>query len=132
MTTPLVLVPELLRNLLTRPVTRCYPFEPAPVPARFRGTPRFKSELCTGCRICMRDCPSDAIHVEVEVIPPTEPAVEGQPAPRPKRKMTMTLYLDRCVHCERCAEVCPKDAIWLDQEFAMAAFSREALKIVMK
>lgn len=132
MTKPAVLVPELLRNLATRPVTRFYPFEPAVVPERFRGTPRFKGEACIGCKVCMRDCPSDAIHINVEVIPPTEPPVEGQPAPKPKRKMTMTLYLDRCVHCERCAEVCPKDAIYLDQEFAMAAFSREALKIVME
>ena len=44
----------------------------------------------------------------------------------------LTLYLDRCVHCARCAEVCPKDSIYLDEEFAMAAFSREALKIVME
>jgi len=129
---PGVLVPELFRNLATRPVTRFYPFEAAVVPKGFRGTPRFRSETCIGCKVCMRDCPSDAIHINVEVIPSTEPAVEGQPAPKPKKKMTMTLYLDRCVHCERCAEVCPKDSIYLDEEFAMAAFSREALKIVME
>ena len=44
----------------------------------------------------------------------------------------MILYLDRCVHCERCAEVCPKDAIALDTEFAMAAFSRDALRLVQE
>ncbi len=40
--------------------------------------------------------------------------------------------LDRCVHCERCAESCPRDALYLDTEFAMAAFSRDALKFVTK
>ncbi len=127
-----VLVPELLRNLASRPVTRFYPFEKAVVPAGFRGTPRFKAANCIGCKVCMRDCPSDAIHIEVETLPPTEPAVEGQPAPKPRKKMTMVLYLDRCVHCERCAEVCPKDAIALDTEFEVAAFSRDSLRLVQE
>jgi len=127
-----VLVPELFRNLTSRPVTRFYPFENAEVPEGFRGTPRFKSENCIGCRVCMRDCPSDAIQIEVQTLPPTEPVVEGQPAPKPKKKITMILYLDRCVHCARCAEVCPKDAIALDKEFAVAAFSRDALRLVQE
>ena len=128
---PAVLMPELLRNLATEPVTRFYPFEKAPVPAGFRGTPRFKSELCSGCKVCMRDCPSEAIEITVETTPVPPPA-EGAPAPKPIRKMTMTLYLDRCVHCERCAETCPRHAIFLDTEFEMAAFSRDSLKLVQK
>jgi formate hydrogenlyase subunit 6/NADH:ubiquinone oxidoreductase subunit I len=44
----------------------------------------------------------------------------------------MILYLDRCVHCERCAEVCPKDAIFLDTEFELANFSRDALRLVQE
>jgi len=80
----------------------------------------------------MRDCPSDAIHIEVQTIPSTEPQIEGQPAPKPKKKITMILYLDRCVHCERCAEVCPKDAIFLDTEFELANFSRDALRLVQE
>jgi formate hydrogenlyase subunit 6/NADH:ubiquinone oxidoreductase subunit I len=126
------LVPELFRNLNRRPVTRFYPFEKAEVPERFRGTPRFRSDNCIGCKVCMRDCPSDAIHIEVQTIPSTEPQIEGQPAPKPKKKITMILYLDRCVHCERCAEVCPKDAIFLDTEFELANFSRDALRLVQE
>jgi formate hydrogenlyase subunit 6/NADH:ubiquinone oxidoreductase subunit I len=127
-----VLVPELLRNLTHRPVTRFYPFEKATVPQGFRGTPRFTSANCIGCKVCMRDCPSEAIEINVELIPSTEPVVEGQPAPKPTKKLTMVLYLDRCVHCARCAEVCPKDAIALDQEFEVANFTRGALRLVQE
>ncbi len=126
---PAVLVPELFRNLARRPVTRFYPFEKTVVPEGFRGTPRFKSENCSGCRVCMRDCPSEAIQIEVETLP-APPAAEGQPPPRAPKKVTMILYLDRCVHCARCAESCPRHAIFMDTEFEMAAFSRDALKIV--
>jgi NADH-quinone oxidoreductase subunit I len=127
-----VLVPELFRNLFHRPATRAYPFVKVEVPVGFRGTPRFTPDLCTGCKVCMRDCPSDAIHIEVESIPSTEPAVEGKPAPRPTRKMSMTLYLDRCVHCGRCAEVCPRNALALDTDFEVANFSHDALKLFTK
>ena len=129
---PAILVPELMHNLSHRPVTRFYPFEKANVPDGFRGTPRFVSENCIGCKVCMRDCPSEAIEINVELIPSTAPVVEGQPAPKPTKKLTMVLYLDRCVHCARCAEVCPKDAIKLDQEFEMANFTRGALRLVQE
>ena len=127
-----ILVPELMRNLGRRPVTRFYPFEKAFAPEGFRGTPRFVSEKCIGCKVCMRDCPSEAIEIHVDLIPSTEPTVEGQPAPKPTKKLTMVLYLDRCVHCARCAEVCPKDAIALDQEFEVANFTRDALRLVQE
>jgi NADH-quinone oxidoreductase subunit I len=129
---PGVLIPELFRKFSERPVTRFYPFEKAIVPEGFRGTPRFVGDKCIGCKVCMRDCPSDAIQINVEVIPSTAPVVEGQPAPKPTKKITMVLYLDRCVHCARCAEVCPKDAIFLDTEFEMAAFSRDSLRLVQE
>lgn len=124
---PAAMVPELLRNLTSRPVTRFYPFEAAVVPSGFRGTPRFSAERCVGCQLCVKDCPSDALHITVELIPSTAPVVEGQPAPKPRKRFSMELYLDRCVHCARCAEVCNKDAIALDTEFEVAAFSRGAL-----
>lgn len=127
-----VLIPELVRNLARKPVTRLYPFEKAHVPEGFRGTPRFVSASCIGCKVCMRDCPSEAIEINLELVPSSEPVVEGQPAPKPTKKLSMVLYLDRCVHCARCAEVCPKDAIALDQEFEVASFTRGALRLVQE
>jgi NADH-quinone oxidoreductase subunit I len=129
---PAVLVPELMRNLGHRPVTRFYPFEKTAVPVGFRGTPRFVSAKCIGCKACVRDCTAEAIEINVELLPSKEPAIEGQPAPKPQKKLTMVLYLDRCVHCGRCAEVCPKDAIFLDTEFELANFTRAALRLVQE
>ncbi len=129
---PAVLVPELMRNLATRPVTRFYPFEKAVVPEGFRGTPRFTAANCIGCKACVRDCTAEAIEINLELIPSKETPVEGQPAPKPTKKLTMVLYLDRCVHCGRCAEVCPKNAIALDKEFENANFTRGALRLVQE
>ena len=121
-------IPELLGNLAETPATREYPFAKAQVAAGFRGTPRMRPGLCVGCKACMRDCTSEAIEILLKPPSPSDPPPEK--GKNPVKKYRMILYLDRCIHCARCAEVCPKDAIYLDQEFEIANFSHEALRIV--
>jgi NADH-quinone oxidoreductase subunit I len=123
-----IFIPELLGNLAHSPVTREYPFVKAPVPDGFRGTPRLRPNTCLGCKACVRDCTAEAIEIVMKPPSPDDPIPEK--GKNPVKKYQMILYLDRCIHCARCAEVCPKDAIYLDQEFEMANFTREALRLV--
>ena len=125
------MVPELLRNLNTKPVTILYPFEKVPTPEGFRGTPRLKPGECIGCRSCVRDCPAEAIEIEVEKVE-APAAAEGQEAPKPQKRIKVILYLDRCVHCARCVEVCPKNALYMDLEYEVANFTRDALRLVQE
>lgn len=123
-------IPEMLKNLGTKPVTRQYPFEPVAVAPGYRGVPRFVYDRCVGCKLCVKDCTAEAIEIELVDAPPPPPTKEGEPAPKVQKQYRMILYLDRCIHCARCAEVCNRDAITLDEEFEMANFTRDALKIV--
>ena len=123
-----IFIPELLGNIGHTPVTREYPFVKAPVPEGFRGTPRLKPDTCLGCKACVRDCTSEAIEIVQKPPSPSDPpAEEGKKA---VKRFQMIIYLDRCIHCARCAEVCPKDAIYLDEEFEVASFTRDALRLV--
>jgi NADH-quinone oxidoreductase subunit I len=123
-----IFIPELLSNLGLAPATRNYPFVKAIIPEGFRGTPCLRPSLCLGCKACVRDCTSEAIEIVMKPPSPSDPPPEK--GKNPVKKYQMILYLDRCIHCARCAEVCPKDAIYLDQEFEIANFTREALRIV--
>jgi NADH-quinone oxidoreductase subunit I len=123
-----IFIPELLGNLGKAPVTGGYPFVKIHVPEGFRGVPRLRPDTCLGCKACVRDCTSEAIEIEQKPPSPSDPPPEK--GRNPVKKFRMILYLDRCIHCARCAEVCPKDAIYLDQEFEVANFTREALRIV--
>jgi len=125
-----VFIPELLGDLTEQPATREYPFVKTPVAEGFRGTPRMKPGLCVGCKACMRDCTSEAIEIVLKPPSPSDPPPEE--GKKPVKKFQMILYLDRCVHCARCADVCPKDAIYLDQEFEVASFTRDALRLVFE
>ncbi|MBN2339000.1 MAG: 4Fe-4S dicluster domain-containing protein [Acidobacteria bacterium] len=126
-----IFIPELLGNLGHAPATREYPFVKTPVPPGFRGTPRLRPGLCVGCKACMRDCTAEAI--EIVQVPPDPNAPPPEPGTKNVgKKFKMILYLDRCVHCARCADVCPKDAIYLDEEYEMANFTRDALRLEME
>jgi NADH-quinone oxidoreductase subunit I len=125
-----VFIPGLLNNLTETPATRDYPFVKIPVAAGFRGTPRMKPNLCVGCKACMRDCTSEAIEIVLKPPNPSDPP--PQEGKKPVKKFQMILYLDRCIHCARCAEVCPRDAVYLDQEFEVANFTRDALRLVFE
>lgn len=122
-----VFIPELLRNLGTKPVTRMYPFEPVAVPEGYRGLPKFNYGSCIGCQLCVKDCTAEALAIEQVVEPAPPPPAEGEPAPKIQKKFRMVLHVDRCIHCGRCAEVCARSAITMDERFELAGFNHESL-----
>ncbi|MBU0952312.1 MAG: 4Fe-4S dicluster domain-containing protein [Elusimicrobia bacterium] len=110
-----VFLPEIIKNFFKKPNTVRYPFEKLVPPKDFRGTPVFNSSTCIGCKICMMNCPAEAI--EIIRVSETE------------KKFKMILHNDRCIHCAQCAEDCNKDSIKLNEEYELAAFDRNKLKI---
>jgi len=108
-------LPEIIKNFFKKPNTVIYPFKKLPIPKGFRGTPVFNSGTCIGCKLCMMNCPAEAI--EIIRVSETE------------KKFKMILHNDRCIHCGQCADDCNKDSIKLNEEYELAAFSRRDLKI---
>ena len=110
------MIPMLLGKLKEKPVTVMYPTEKlTPVPG-LRSKIKFHTDLCIGCMMCARDCPSGAC-VMVEYTGPD------------KRKKTPEFDMDKCTFCEQCVESCPKDAIEMTDEYEMAHFKKGELII---
>jgi len=74
---------------------------PVETPPGFRGKIQYDKEKCTGCRLCIRVCPSNAIEF------------------KPKEKK-IKIYLARCTFCSQCNDVCPVKCLSMSNEFLLA------------
>ena len=105
---------EVLAHLGAKPATIRYPFEPAQVQAGLRGKIKFLAVKCIGCKICMKDCPADAITINKI----------GD------KRFECVLDLDKCIYCAQCVDSCPKKALEVTTEFELAQLDKGKLRFV--
>jgi len=105
---------SVLGSLFVKPATIGYPFEKFVMPKDFRGQPKWTSEKCVGCKLCVRDCPAKAITINKV----------GE------KRFEATLDVSLCVFCGQCAETCPRKAVVMTTEFELARFDRSKMKVV--
>lgn len=103
----------VLHSLVRKPATTNYPYEKAVMPEKFRAKLKFYPERCIGCRLCMRDCPANAIQINKV----------GE------KRFEAVIRLDRCVYCAQCVDSCPKKALEITPEFELAQLDRKNLKV---
>ncbi len=92
------MLPNVLRTVSRKPVTRRYPkVKRAPFPGA-RGQLDMDPDKCTYCMLCAKRCPTGAL------------AVTRKP------DKTWTLDPHRCILCNYCVEVCPAECLFMRPE----------------
>ena len=81
-----------LKNLVSKPATSNYPFEPKKYPEKSRGHVEINIDECIMCGICSRKCMSSAITVD-------------------RATKTWTIERMGCVQCQACVNACPKKCL---------------------
>jgi NADH-quinone oxidoreductase subunit I len=100
------------KHLVGPGITRVYPQVMPELPERARGSVEmvFAEDgglLCRACGICARECPDDALIVEVEKSP------EGG-----GRTLThFSIDMGRCMFCGLCVENCPAGSLTMTTDF---------------
>jgi NAD(P)H-quinone oxidoreductase subunit I len=107
---------DVLRSLWQRPFTEKYPFEKRPTPERLRGQLHFNPEKCTGCCLCMKECPADALELIT--------------LDRKAKRFVLRYHLDRCTYCAQCVQNCRFNCLEMSpDEWELAATSKDPFTI---
>jgi len=95
-----------LKNMVSKPVTHRYPFEPQVYTERTRGHIENDMEKCILCGICEKACPAIALSVD-------------------KEAGTWTINRFSCVQCMACVRSCPprNQSLTMRPEYAPPATS---------
>ncbi len=107
---------DVAASLFKPPVTEKYPFERRAAPERLRGQLVWNSESCTGCGLCAKDCPANAIEVII--------------LDKKNKQFVMRYHIDRCAFCAQCVESCRQGCLTMSDElWELAALEREPFLI---
>jgi len=104
---------EVLGSVFKKPATVLYPAEKTVKPPRLRGRITFFPEKCIGCKLCMKDCPANAIFI----------TKVGE------KQFECDIRLDRCVYCAQCVDSCMKKALEVTPDFELAQIDKNKLKV---
>jgi formate hydrogenlyase subunit 6/NADH:ubiquinone oxidoreductase subunit I len=105
----------VLNSLGKKPATNLYPYEKLNMPDKYRGKLKFYPERCIGCKLCMRDCPTNAITIKKV----------GE------KQFVAEIDLGKCIYCGQCVDTCPKDALETTNDVELAQLDYEKEKITL-
>lgn len=83
---------DIVDSFFKKSATQLYPAEKIPPPRRYRGALYFDPKVCTGCCLCVKDCPSDAIELII--------------LDRAAKRFVLKYHRDRCIYCGQCVVNC--------------------------
>ena len=83
---------DIVESFFKKHATQLYPGERTAPPLRYRGVLSYNPSACTGCSLCVKDCPSDAIELII--------------LDRAAKKYVVKYHMDRCIYCGQCMVNC--------------------------
>lgn len=106
-----------IKHFFAPKITELYPEVKPKLPASVKSRFRLDREKCISCGLCANACPNNVITLTTE-------RDENK-----KKKLTgYEMNLQYCLYCGLCEESCPTNALVADQDFELAAYTRENTK----
>ncbi|CAG1010840.1 MAG: 4Fe-4S dicluster domain-containing protein [Anaerolinea sp.] len=88
----MTMLSDVIRAVFQRSATRLYPVQGTIIPERSRGRLEWHPQDCTGCALCVKDCPANALELIV--------------IDKSQKRFLMRYHADRCTYCGQCVESC--------------------------
>lgn len=107
---------DLLQSLFSKAATEPFPNPEPNEVQRLRGKLHWNPENCTGCQLCVKDCPADALKLFT--------------IDKKSKQFVMLYDVGKCTFCAQCVENCRFGCITLaNDEWALAQDSKEPFSI---
>jgi len=107
---------DVLKSFFSAPVTEKYPFERPETALRFRGKLSFDPAKCTGCGLCSKDCPANALEIVI--------------IDRAAKRFVARYNIDHCIYCGQCVQSCKFKCLDMSKDdWELAALNRESFAV---
>ncbi|HET9909762.1 MAG TPA: 4Fe-4S binding protein [Anaerolineales bacterium] len=107
---------DVLVSFFKKPVTQLYPFQKTDPPERLRGRLYFEPGACTGCNLCVKDCPANAIELVT--------------LDRAAKRFVLKYHMDRCIYCGQCVTGCRFKCIRMSNvDWELASLKKDAFTV---
>jgi len=107
-----IMFQDIFESFFKKSATQLYPVERVAPPERYRGVLSYDPSLCTGCRLCVKDCPSNAIELFI--------------LDRAAKQYVVKYHMDRCIYCGQCMVNCKFNCIDMsNQDWEHAALNKD-------
>ena len=107
---------DALGSLVSAPATENYPFQRMDAPDHLRSQLHWNLGSCTGCGLCAKDCPADAIEIIV--------------LDKKAKRFVFRYHIDRCTFCGQCVESCRQGCLQMaNDEWELAALSKQGFDV---
>lgn len=107
---------SLLDALFRGDETVSYPETELELPEGYRGSIQLDAEKCTGCGLCVRDCPTKGLELVKES----------------NSTYTLTYYPARCAYCGQCEQSCHRQAIGHSNQLTGSTTDPDSLIVILK
>lgn len=107
---------DLFTSFFSAPVTEKYPFEKPETADRFRGKLYYDPSKCTGCNLCSKDCPANALEIVI--------------LDRAAKRFVARYNMARCIYCSQCVQSCRFKCLGMsNQDWELAALDKKLFAV---
>lgn len=107
---------DILTSFFSTPVTENYPFEKPVTTDLFRGKLSFDPSKCTGCNLCSKDCPANALEIVI--------------IDRAAKRFVARYNVAHCIYCAQCIQSCRFKCLNLSKDdWELAALQKESFEV---
>jgi NAD(P)H-quinone oxidoreductase subunit I len=105
----------ILEALISPSETVTYPYGELHLPEGFRGAIVIDPEKCTGCGLCVRDCPAEGLEL----------------IKKSREDFRLIHFPARCAYCGQCEDSCRRGAISHSNRLVQSANDLEGSVVVL-